>query len=106
MEIKAYLGLDQMSKVTEHILRDLQVYIANIYGIKVDVNTVELPLSEGEGEGIIPLVMVNDKIVACGEPPSISTLLDELFRSIELEYPKTLLGFPLFNEDLVSEDND
>jgi len=99
MKVKAYLGIDSMSRLTERVLREFQAYMANVYGVKVDIDVVELPLGEGE-DSEIPLVMVDGRVVSSGEPPSLSRLVEEFFNTIELEYTRTLMGFPITYGDL------
>jgi hypothetical protein len=98
LKIKAYVGVDHAGTLTKRVLREFQLYVAEVYGIKVDVDVIELPLVEEEGEGVIPLVIVNDRIVSKGEPPSLSRLVDEVFQSIEMELTRTLMGFPVLGE--------
>lgn len=102
MEVKAYIGLDVMSKLTERVLREFQLYVAEVYGIKVDISIVELPLTGDEGGGEIPLTMIDGRVVAVGEPPSITKLVDEMFQYIELEHAKTVLGFPIIEGDALA----
>ncbi len=100
MNIRAYVGTDYISRLTERVLKEFQLYIAEVYGIKVDIDITELPLVNGEGEGEIPLVMINDRVIAIGEPPSFSKLLDEVFQNIEMEYSRTIMGFPILYESI------
>ena len=100
LKVKAYVGVDHAGTLTKRVLREFQLYVAEVYGIKVDVDVIELPLVEEEGEGVIPLVIVNDRIVSKGEPPSLSRLLDEVFQSIEMGLTKTLMGFPVLGESV------
>jgi hypothetical protein len=103
LEVKAYIGIDVMSRLTERVLREFQLYVAEVYGIKVDISIVELPLADGEGGGEIPLTMIDGRVVAAGEPPSITRLIDEMFQCIELEHIKTIMGFPVLEEEILVE---
>ncbi len=101
LEVKAYIGMDYISRLTERVLREFQLYVAEVYGMKVNVDIVELPVVSDESEGVIPLVIVEGRIVSSGEPPSLSELVDEIFKSIEMKLAKTLMGFPVLEESLV-----
>ncbi|MEM1640057.1 MAG: hypothetical protein QW065_00070 [Acidilobaceae archaeon] len=71
--------------------------MASTYGISVDVDVLELPIGETDSEAErIPVVYVEDKLVALGEPPSFYALLEAVFKVLEesLSLPK-LSGFPI-----------
>ena len=98
MKVRAYIGSDMMSKLTEQVLREFKSYMRRAYGINIEVEVVEVGGSD-LSEFKVPTVTVNDKIISSGGPPSLAKLVDEVFNSMELEYGVTL-GFPLINGDL------
>lgn len=71
--------------------------MASAYGISVDVDVLELPVGETDSEAeSLPVVYVGDKLLARGEVPAISKLVEGVFEVLEesLPLPK-LSGFPL-----------
>lgn len=98
MKVKAYIGDDVMSRLTERVLGEFRSYMRSVYGINIEVEVIRVGDSDSNGLKV-PAVTVNDKIVSSGEPPSLAKLVDEVFNSMESEYGVTL-GFPWINEML------
>ncbi len=95
VKICAYLGVDWKSRLTLRVLRDLQFYMAHYYGLKVIVDTIEVPVGDSDNIELIPLVIIDGDVVSRGEVPSMSTLVDIIFDKLSLKIEKTILGFPV-----------
>lgn len=100
--VKAYLGFDWRSDVTRRVLRDFQKLMSSTYGLAVDIDILELPVGETDSEAEnLPVVYLGDRLVAAGEVPSISQLVESAFRLLEdtLPVPK-ISGFPILETEL------
>ncbi len=94
--VTAYVGLDHLSRITERVVREVQVFLAAEYGIPVEVNIVEVPLSGEEAwDSGVPAVLVEDKVVSSGDAPLVSDIVDAVFDKIREEHGILGAGLPI-----------
>lgn len=95
MRIDAYIGHDWKSRMAARILRDLQLYFAREYGIVVEVSLTEIMIGDSDEEDLVPLVMMEGKVLSRGRVPSMEELVDAVFDQIVSGMKASVLGFPL-----------
>ena len=93
--IVVYASLDYEGRMAVRVAKDAAVILAREYGVPVDVEIVEVPVSgeEARSHGL-PTVYVNSRKITEGVVPALSDLVDEVFKSIS-EGVESLYGFPV-----------
>ena len=101
VRITVYAGFDSASRMAVRVVREASVILAVEYSLPVEVEVVELPFTDEDAVAAgLPEVWVNGRMVSSGSVPSMSSIIDEAFRSIQesLGVPGGL-GFPLAYEE-------
>lgn len=99
LEVTVYRDLSFEGKLCEDVAREAFMILALKYGLAVNLNVVEIPADSEEGKANgLPLVIVDGKIVIEGRVPSISEIVDSVFKAIE-DGVETRYGFPVMHAE-------
>jgi len=104
--IKVYASLDPEGRLAQRVAKDAVLALASSYGIDVGLEVMEVPVGGDEARSHgLPRVTVERGdlavVVSEGMPPSLSSLVDAVFRVIESGVPLAY-GFPVVEDDVVA----
>lgn len=98
MKIEAYLGHDWRSRMAARILKDLQLYFAKEYGLKINVELTEIMVGDSDEESFLPLILIEGEAFSEGRVPSMEELVDALFERMAAGLRTSFLRFPSLGE--------
>lgn len=105
-KIIVYSGLDGISRLAVRVVREAAILLARNYGVEVDIEVTEIPVGDTEApEHGLPLIKVNDEVVAQASVPSLSIIIDKVFEDLASNVELGPLKFPVFccNEKTLSQ---
>lgn len=100
--IRVYASLDPEGRLAQRVAKDAAVALAAGYGIDVDVEVMEIPVSGDEARTHgLPRVVVEHEgsvlPVSEGSIPGMSSIVDAVFSVIESRVPLAY-GFPVMDQ--------
>jgi len=97
--ITVYSSVDWRSRLAEKAAKEAARILGVEYGIEVDVVIVEVPVDSSEAVEIgLPTVIVGSRVLAQGQIPFVSDLIDAVFEEIREEVGIDRVGLPFFPE--------
>ncbi|MCE4613208.1 MAG: hypothetical protein F7C07_05185 [Desulfurococcales archaeon] len=96
-KIVVYSGLDGTSRLAVRVVREAAVLLARNYGVEVDVEVTEIPVGDTEAaQHGLPIIKVNDEVLAQASVPSLSLIVDRVFEYLASNIELGPLKFPVF----------